>query len=101
MSSTAATSSGTIFPAQTGEEPVPLSRLAVGWRRTVLLVDGPDRAELAREGVHPGTVVVVAARTPLGGPLVVEVGGARVALSSRVASQVLTRAITPADSRVP
>ncbi len=64
-------------------------------------MDGPDQAELAREGVHPDRVVVVTARTPLAGPLIVEIGGSRVALSSGVASQVLTRAIIPADSLVP
>lgn len=101
MASTTAASSSPVFPPHAGEEPVPLSRLPVGWRRVVLRVDGPDQAELAREGVHPDRIVVVTARTPLAGPLVVEVGGSRVALSSRVASQVLTRAITPSDSLVP
>jgi Fe2+ transport system protein FeoA len=101
MSSAADAPSSTIIPAEAGEDPAPLSRLAVGQPHTVLRVDGPERAELAREGVQAGAVVVVAARTPLGGPIVVQVGGARVAMSSRVASQVLMRRITPADGRVP
>jgi len=69
---------------------VPLSRVPVGGRRTVLAVDGPARAELEREGVLPGSVVTVAARTPLGGPLIVELGRARLALAASVAAQVLT-----------
>jgi len=80
-----------VFPAHAGDAPVPLSRVAVGWRRVIEAVDGPDRAELEREGVLPGSVVVVTARTPLGGPVVVELGRARLALSARVAAQVVTR----------
>jgi Fe2+ transport system protein FeoA len=76
---------------------VPLSRVAVGWRRIVTAVEGPDRAELEREGVHPGSTVVVTARTPLGGPLVVEVGRGRLALSSAVAAQVDTRDFGTSD----
>lgn len=80
-----------IFPAEEGEAPIPLSRAPVGWRRVIADVDGPDRHELEREGVLPGRVVVVTARTPLGGPVIVELGRARIALSTRVAAQVATR----------
>ena len=73
---------------------VPLSRVAIGWRRVIEAVDGPDRAELEREGVLPGSVVVVTARTPLGGPVIVELGRARLALSAAVAAQVATRPLT-------
>jgi Fe2+ transport system protein FeoA len=40
---------------------------------------------------------VVAARTPLGGPLVVELGRARLALSTKVAAQVQTRPLADSD----
>ncbi len=83
------------------EPALPLSRSPLGWRRVVIHVDGPDRAELEREGLLPGSMVVVTARTPLGGPLVVEVGRARLALSSRVADHVATRAFTPLDGLLP
>jgi len=83
-----------VFPAHEGDAPVPLSRVAIGWRRVIAHVDGPDRAELEREGVLPGSVVVVTARTPLGGPVVVELGRARLALSAKVAAQVATRPFT-------
>ena len=76
---------------------LPLSKAPVGWRRVITGIDGPDRSELEREGVLPGSVVVVSARTPLGGPLVVEVGRARLALSARVAAQVQTRPIAASD----
>lgn len=62
----------------------------VGWRRRVVAVDDAAREELAREGLHPGTVVVVTARTPLGGPVVIELGRARLALSAGVAALVST-----------
>jgi len=94
-------SSNPVLPAREGETQLPLSSAPVGWRRVVERVDGPDRADLEREGVLPGTVVVVTARTPLGGPLVVEVGRARLALSSRVASQVATRAPAAGGEPVP
>jgi Fe2+ transport system protein FeoA len=85
-----------VFPADEGETPVPLSRAPIGWRRVIAHVEGPDRHELEREGVLPGSVVVVTARTPLGGPVIVELGRARLALSTRVAAQVATRPFTPA-----
>ena len=85
-------------PDATAADPfLPLSKAPVGWRRVITGIDGPDRPELEREGVLPGSVVVVAARTPLGGPLVVELGRARLALSARIAAQVETRPFTPAD----
>ena len=85
-------------PVAPGVDPLlPLSRAPVGWRRVITGVSGPDQPELEREGVFPGGVVVVAARTPLGGPLVVELGRARLALSAKVAAQVETRPFTTAD----
>lgn len=74
---------------------VPLSSVPVGWRRTVLAVEGSARAELEREGLLPGSEVVVTARTPLGGPIVVRLGRARLALSADVAAQVSTTALRP------
>jgi Fe2+ transport system protein FeoA len=73
---------------------VPLSRVPVGGRRLVLAVQGSARAELEREGLLPGSVVVVAARTPAGGPVIVELGRARIALSADIAAQVDTRPVT-------
>ena len=76
---------------------LPLSKAPVGWRRVITGIDGPDRSELEREGILVGSVVVVAARTPLGGPVVVELGRARLALSTRVAAQVQTRPLAASD----
>ncbi len=101
MPSLTAAPSSPVLPAPEPEPLLSLSRAPGGWRRVVTAVDGPDGAELGREGLLPGSVVVVTARTPLGGPLVVEIGRARLALSSRVADQVATRAFTPLDDPIP
>ena len=85
-------------PATGAADPfLPLSKAPVGWRRVITDIDGPDRSELEREGILVGSVVVVAARTPLGGPVVVELGRARLALSTKVAAQVQTRPLAASD----
>jgi len=85
------------FDATAADQSLPITKAPVGWRLVITGIDGPDRPELEREGVLTGSVVVVAARTPLGGPLVVELGRARLALSARVAEQIKTRPFTPSD----
>ena len=69
---------------------VSLARAPIGWRRRIVDVAETVRAELEREGLLPGAMVVVTARTPLGGPVVVELGRARLALSASVAAHVAT-----------
>ncbi len=59
-----------------------------GDRLTVSSIDGPAADELAREGVLPGVEIALVSRAPLGGPFVVDVGGARLAISADVAVQV-------------
>jgi Fe2+ transport system protein FeoA len=76
---------------------LPLSRVPVGERRRIAEVGGPARAEMEREGLLPGSVVTVAGRTPLGGPVIVEIGRTRVAVASQVASAVITE---PAEAPV-
>lgn len=46
-------------------------------------------ARLARLGIVPGAEVVVVSRAPVGGPVLVEVNGARVALGRGVARKVV------------
>ncbi len=70
--------------------PASLAQVQVGWRRRVVSVEDSARHELEREGVLPGAVVVVMARTPIGGPVIVELGPARLALSAAVARLVAT-----------
>jgi oxygen-dependent protoporphyrinogen oxidase len=82
--------------APAAEDPAPvrvalgltLDALPVGLSARVVAIDGEHHADLALEGVLPGTTVVVSSRSPLGGPLVVGIGRARVAVARSVASQV-------------
>jgi Fe2+ transport system protein FeoA len=83
---------GPTLPNESGG-PAPLATVPTGTWLIVDRIDGPAREELEREGLIPGTQVLIAARTPLGGPLLVDVGRARIALSSDVARSVLTRPV--------
>ena len=78
---------------------VPLSLAAVGEPRVVARVVGPARDELEREGLMPGSGVSVIGRTPLGGPVIVQHGRTRLALSKNVAAQVVTTADTSSRGR--
>jgi Fe2+ transport system protein FeoA len=68
--------------------PVPLATLPVGVPATVTAIATEHAAELALEGLGPDSEVVVATRAPLGGPTVIHVGRARIALPRRVANGV-------------
>jgi Fe2+ transport system protein FeoA len=70
-----------------------------GDRRTVASIDGPAADELAREGILPGVEVAVVSRAPLRGPFVVDLGGARLAISADVAAQVRTSPRSAAPGR--
>jgi Fe2+ transport system protein FeoA len=74
---------------------VSLARAPIGWRRRIVDVAEVVRGELEREGLLPGAVVVVTARTPLGGPVVVELDRTRLALPAGVAAHVATEPYVP------
>jgi len=65
-----------------------LDALPVGRSARVVSISGDHDADLALEGLLPGTAIAVASRSPLGGPLVVGVGRARIAVARSVASKV-------------
>ena len=65
-----------------------LDALTVGQSARIVAIDGEHHADLALEGLLPGTTVAVSSRSPLGGPIVVGVGRARVAVARSVAAQV-------------
>jgi oxygen-dependent protoporphyrinogen oxidase len=65
-----------------------LATLPVGRAARVVSITGSHDADLALEGLLPGTAVAVASRSPLGGPLVVGIGRARIAVARSVASKV-------------
>jgi Fe2+ transport system protein FeoA len=65
-----------------------LDRLPVGRPAEVLEV-GPDHAvDLLREGLLPGAPVAVRSTAPLGGPVIVEIGRATIAVGRRIAASV-------------
>lgn len=74
----------------------PLDQLPVGAGATVVRIETVHRDELAVEGLRPGTRIDVAAAAPLGGPLVVSVGRARVAVARSVARTIH---VAPAPTR--
>jgi Fe2+ transport system protein FeoA len=65
-----------------------LATLRVGDALRVSEVGPAHAEELLREGLRPGSVVRVASRTPLGGPVIVVIGRSRIALSADVAATV-------------
>jgi ferrous iron transport protein A len=71
--------------------PVPLSDLDPGVAARVVSVPAAQAERLAAEGLHTGDLIEVEARLPLGGPLVVRLGRARVALARQVAAGILVR----------
>lgn len=80
-------------------EPVatPLDRLPIGTGGRVVSVGAAFREELAGEGIRPGADLTVSAAAPFGGPLVVLVGRARVALARSVAGTVDVSVAGPTD----
>jgi len=69
--------------------PLPLARLGPGVPARVVAVEPADAARLAAEGLHPGDAVEVEAYLPMGGPVVVRVGRARLAVARKVAAGIL------------
>jgi Fe2+ transport system protein FeoA len=57
----------------------------------VVSVPPGDADRLAAEGLHPGDSIEVEVRLPLGGPVVLRLGRARVAVARRVAAGILVR----------
>jgi Fe2+ transport system protein FeoA len=68
--------------------PPTLDSLAAGASGTVAAVGDEHASQLAREGIALGTRFAIEATAPFGGPLIVRVGRARVALARRVARTI-------------
>jgi ferrous iron transport protein A len=78
--------------------PVPLADLDPGVVARIVAVPPAEADRLAAEGLHRGDLLEVEARLPLGGPVVVRLGRARVALARQVAARI---AVAPGDGRHP
>ncbi len=59
----------------------------------VLTVAEPLVDQLARQGLRPGDVVLVKNRAPLGGPILIEVRGAVIALGRGLARRITVKAM--------
>jgi Fe2+ transport system protein FeoA len=72
------------FPAA-----VPLSSLATGRSARVVAIPADAAAALAAEGLAAGDLLEIETRQPCGGPVVVRVGHARLALAARIARGIV------------
>lgn len=70
-------------------ERVPLDRLPPSVEAMVVDVPPQHRSELAGEGLRVGRTVHVTGRAPFGGPVLLMVGRARLAVSRSVAAGIL------------
>lgn len=73
---------------------VTLERLPLRQAAVVRAVDAGPRDELAQYGIVPGVLVRAETRAPFGGPVVIRVGRARVAMGRAAARSVLVQAVT-------
>lgn len=67
---------------------VMLDRVPAGQSSVVRAVDDEARDELAQHGIVPGVVLRSETRAPFGGPVVVRIGRARVAVGRAAARRV-------------
>jgi Fe2+ transport system protein FeoA len=74
---------------------VSLDRLPVEVVARVVDVPPPHRSELAGEGLRVGRTIHVTGRAPFGGPVLLMVGRARLAVSRSVAAGIL---LEPVDA---
>ena len=77
---------------------IALVDLVAGSRARVVSVPDRDADRLAAEGLQPGGELELEALLPLGGPIVVRIGRARVALARQVAAAI---AVEPRSPRAP
>jgi Fe2+ transport system protein FeoA len=73
---------------------VPLHSLAAGRSARIREVPAGAAAALTAEGLAPGDVLEIETRQPFGGPIVVRVGHARIALALRIARGILVEPLT-------
>ncbi len=81
-------------PADSAPGPT-LASIPPGLSARILSVADGHRATLDREGLRPGATVSVETAMPLGGPIVVRLGHARVALARGVAARVGVQPLSP------
>ena len=68
-----------------------LAELPAGLHARILAIEGPEVPLLAAHGLHPGAVVTVDDDAPFGGPRIIRLGAARLAIARTVARSVTVR----------
>jgi len=74
---------------------ISLAQLPVGARSRVIALASEDADRLAGEGLHRGDSLEVETILPFGGPVVVRLGRARVAIARQVAARIVVEAADP------
>jgi Fe2+ transport system protein FeoA len=72
-------------------EPCTLAELAPGRPARVVSVGDGTADRVAVQGIHPGALVSVEHDAPFGGPRIVRLGAARMALARSIAASILVR----------
>lgn len=72
-----------------------LADLPVGAPAHVLSVESVDALRLAIHGFRPGVALTVEQDAPFGGPRIVRIGAARIAVAKRIAASVRVRPERP------
>ncbi len=75
--------------SESGTQEWTLATVGVGERVEILAVGGGQADELRDHGLRPGARVVVDGDAPFGGPRLVRLGRARVAVDRRLARSVV------------
>ncbi len=78
-----------------------LAELPIGVAARVVVVDQRRRAGLASHGIRPGVVVEVEVDAPFGGPRIIRLGFARLALARDIARAIRVRREIGADPAEP
>ena len=81
------------FPAA-----LPLSSLATGRSARIVGMPADAAAALAAEGFAVGDLLEIETRQPFGGPFVVRVGHARLAIAARIAREIVVEPLGAAES---
>ena len=78
-----------------------LADLAIGVRARVLHIDAAEAARFTAHGFHSGAFLTVEQDAPFGGPRIVRLGAARIAVNASIARSVRVRVEAPSGSTAP
>lgn len=77
--------------SEPGAQDCSLADLPIGVRARILAVGGVDDPRLPTHGFHPGAALTVEQDAPFGGPRIVRLGAARIAIAATIARSVWVR----------